>query len=154
MGNYAEPVQELIARLNYHVAQAGRILFGVRFVPIPTVEVDGQKDLPGLRLYPPSLTEKYRPSGRMSSGLADPSMTIELRLSTARKDGIPSHWEWVEKVLDAIETDTSGKINTDLKSTKPFGAVVLPDLTLDLTLTARITVSVTPKPTQRGIRRN
>jgi len=152
MGNYSRPVDEILARLTYHTADvSGRILRGLRFIPTPIVRVDGLDDFPALALFIPKMRETY-PTAR-----AQGFMSWNFAVAVKREDGCASElMQWVEKVLDALETkrDGSGLIDTNIGGTmKPFEASIVNAFALDLSVCAELTLSIEPRPSTRGGRR-
>lgn len=155
MGNYSRPIQEVLDRLAYHTADLpGRMLRGLRYVPTPVVEVTGLTDLPCVALYVPKLRENYvvrRVSGQLSW-----SLIVAVRRQSEQSNAVVTLMEWIEKVLDAIETraDGSEQVNTNIGgTTKPFEAAQVNAFALDLSINAEITLSIEPRPCARGSRR-
>ena len=150
MGLYTKIAQELIDRMKFHTG-AGQILAGMKFYEFPEVNVEGLKDFPNAMLFLPSIAENYRPNI-----IGETTMRFNLSVSVERTKGIPELMGWVEKVLDAIETQpvTNGRVDTNLKgTTSPFSVQIANSFALDLSLTAQITITVSPKPMNRGSRR-
>lgn len=151
MGCYTRPLQEILDRLEYHSAVAGRILWGARYVPLPVVEVTGLTDLPCVALYVPRIRETYQVRRIQSS------LSWSLMVAVRREDSVIVLMEWVEKVLDAIErkADTTALVDTNIGgTTKPFEASVVNAFALDLSLNAEITLTIEPRPCLRGSRRS
>lgn len=151
MGHYTKITQEIIDRLNFHTG-TGEMLAGLKFREAPEVNIEGLTDFPNAVFFLPSLSESYH-----VNIIGDGNLRFNISLSVARKEGIPKLMEWVEKLLDALETkkDGSGLVDTNLNgSTKPFNAEIANSFALDVSLTAQITITVSPKPMNRGQRRN
>lgn len=150
MGRYAAVVTELIARMNFHKG-TGQMLQGLGFRETPEVQTDGLKDFPWAMFFLPSITESYH-----VRNIADSTLRLNLAITTDRKYGIPALLVWVEKVMDALETNrTTLAYDPNLGgTTKPFEMEMANAFALDLSLTAQITITVMPKPMQRGQRRN
>jgi hypothetical protein len=106
MGKYSTPLADFVARLNWHTVEGetpARLLAGVKWEitdgkVVPTADVQGLKDLPGLRLYLPQLRESFRPARNL-----DGTITLNLLIATAREAGIVSWIQTVEKVMDALQ---------------------------------------------------
>lgn len=148
MGKYSAVLTEVVARLNYHVG-SGRDLDGYKFEEIPIEEAEGQKDLPAVRLYIPSLAESFR-----ASEVGMTRMGLIITVSTSKKDGIVEHVKKVEKVMDAIEKNTSGVIDAGLKGTllRPMGMTLEVSRATTLSITSEIRISAEPRPFERGKR--
>jgi hypothetical protein len=150
MGLYSKIAKEIIDRVKYH-AGAGQMLAGLTFREYPEINIEGLKDFPNAMMFLPSVSESYH-----ANIIADGNLRFNIAVSTLRSEGIPKLMEWVEKLLDAIETrrDGSGKVDTNLNgTTQPFTAQIANSFALDLSLTAQITITVSPKPMNRGTRR-
>jgi hypothetical protein len=161
-GNYSSVVAALIARLIYHTADVeGRLLRGIRFEPIPTADVEGQTDLPIIRLWLPTLRE-----GSQAARVGTGEMTLNLTISTPRLSGMVTHLELVELVMDAIETSQGGDTGAGEPSgtevtagpgldgtlRRPMVMTIGGSFVRDLDLTAQVTITAIPHPFYRGHR--
>jgi len=155
MGNLSRPLAEMIARLEYHATSAqvpARLLDGLKFYPAGIQRTEGQDDFPYCEFKGMTGGESYRGAGRV--GLAQPSLILLFEIANKRGDGHPALMTWVEKVLDAIETDITGAVKPSLNGTRrPFDVAITQNFTLDASLNAVITVTVEPKIVERGKRR-
>jgi len=149
MGKYSAVTDALVTRLNYHVAQVGRMLYGYRFEPAPAKDVEGQSDYPIVRLETPLVRESYL------GGLGHGELTITLTVTVERSKGISELMSKIETVMDAVETATSGTVDPGLAGTltRPFDMGSSVPETTTLGLVAVITISATPRPFVRGTRR-
>jgi hypothetical protein len=89
---------EIASRLEFQ-CKPGCILDGGKFHAIPTVETEGEDDMPSIRLSIPEPSEVWRP-GRPTNC----ELKVNLMVTTARSAGLVTLLEWVEKTMDAIET--------------------------------------------------
>lgn len=150
MGLYSKIAKEIIDRLKFHTG-AGQMLAGMKFREYPEVNVEGLTDFPNAMMFLPSVSESYH-----TNIIADGSIRFNVSVSVARTEGVPKLMEWVEKVLDALETKPvdGGAVDTNLNgTTQPFNAQIANSFALDLSLTAQVTITVSPKPMNRGKRR-
>lgn len=109
-GKYSRPLADFLARIDFHAQDvAGRILRGWHWdvsskakgidgLAVPTMSIRGLKDLPGLRIYLPELSETFRPA-RHTDGL----ITINILVSTKRTDGVIDWVNGIQKVVDALQ---------------------------------------------------
>jgi hypothetical protein len=154
MGSYSPIVTEIVARLTYHKASAGRILYGVKsFAPYPLEETEGLKDLPAIRIWIPDFHEQFR-----ARTIPKASISLNVSVSTARKDGVPNLVAWVEKTLDALDVkaDGSGDIDPMMNSTLriPFSITSTPGMVHTNSITQLLTLSLVPRKSPlRGKRR-
>lgn len=153
MGNLTRPIQEVIDRLQYQagLADPERILHGAIIRDIPIVTIESLKDFPSVSVFIPSIRETYRPKD-----LALPSISIPIVVSTEREKGLLHLYEWVERVIDALEVkrDGSGHVDPNLVATsKPFAVSVGNNFALELSLNAQLTITIDPRPVLRGTRR-
>ncbi len=146
MGKYAAVVQKLIDRLTFHVG-AGQMLAGMKFVPIPVKDPEGQSDLPVIRLWVPTVRESYR-----SASLGTGEMTLNVTVSTERSKGLVELLEKVELVMDALETSSTGSVDPGLSGTlvRPFNVSLGGSFVLDLSLNAQLSITAAPKQFERG----
>lgn len=155
MGKYTRPTQELIDRMVYHTAKAqspARRLEGLTFVPFGQQRTEAQDTLPYCEFKGPVIVETLRAGARR--GLTQGSMTFGFEIAVQRTKGHPELMAQVEKVMDALETDTFGNVNPSLNGTlKPFSMSITSNFALDLTLNAVISLTVEPLPSERGQRR-
>ena len=111
MGRYSSILEALIARIESHQAADG-LLEGWKLVVDPTQEVEGKKDLPVIRLLLPETVESISPVL-----IADGVLTINLTISTSRKDGLLAFMQGLETVLDALVTNDEGVIDLSIDGT-------------------------------------
>lgn len=149
MGVYADIISEISTRLNYHVG-SGKMLDGYSYTAVPIVTVDGIDDLPAIRLFVPNLSETYKPKNQGNS-----SMTANILVSIKREDGVPAVLTAIEKVMDAIETNTSDVIDPGLAGNllQPLNMQIRNTQTLQNSVNAELSIEVTPKVFGRGNRR-
>ena len=152
MAMFTKPITNLIARLNFHVG-VGRILAGFKFEAVPHPSTDGMKDLPGIRLYIPSMTEAYR-----GSNFVVPSMKVNILLATKRTgnpNAIAAHCTALEKLLDALDLSESGEVDPGLVGAlrTPMTAATGEQYMLDLSVNTELTLNLEPRASARGSRR-
>jgi hypothetical protein len=109
-GLYSAPLAALIARVQYHAAVSGRLLFGLKVYPFPLATVDGKNDLPSARFYIPELEEKF-----VHRGLARCRIVAHVNIATRRDAGIIPLIVWAEKLLDSIELSQASPTVKDLR---------------------------------------
>lgn len=138
MGKLAEIITALDNRVSFHTG-TGEILDGMVWRATPVSEITGHEDLPEARLFTPRANEAYRPT-RMSNA----SLTTPIVLSTSKDAGLASHYEWVEKLLDAIETDQSGERDLGLNGNldKPMSYETRHEATTEQSINSRITLTM------------
>lgn len=157
MGDYSRPLIELASRMVYHTTAGqspARILEGAKWYPYPQQRTEGQDDFPYVQMSSVTGGEVYRAGSR--PGLVQPSLIVTIEVSNKRdsNNGHPELMAWVEKVLDAMETDTTGVVRPSLDGTmRPFDMQITQDIALDASLTKVITVTIVPKVVERGNRR-
>lgn len=143
-----EAVQEIIDRLNYHVG-TGKLIAGYKWEPVPTKESEGKRDLPSLRMFPPSINEEMIDN-------CDGRSQIELpfTLSTKREDGIVAHIQAFSKVKNAIDTGTDDVVLTDLGLTAndPIQFRSVNPAVDELSITTEFTVTFLTRRFVRGSR--
>lgn len=125
MGALSTPIADLLTRLRYHCrarpantdADPLRLLEGTNLVEVPTVEVTGMKDLPGIRL----INTPFR-TGSITSAFTETQITIRLLVATEREvwsdpaiGGIVNHLAFMERVIDACCTQEDGKVRPNLE---------------------------------------
>jgi hypothetical protein len=138
--------------LTYHVGGVGRILEGVSFRDKPTAQVDGKADFPVVEMLLPSVAETYGPGSRRGEVRA--VVTVNLRVRDNREaNSLEQFFVLLDKVKDAVETDTAGAVNTNLKSLRPVEVQAGDISALDVCFSAVITLTVEPKVVERGKRR-
>ena len=149
MGNLSKVVAAIESRLTFH-AQAGGILDGVGMAFEPVAAIEGEADLPKVRMLVPDIGETPK-----TALLAEPSMTLTLAVSTRRADGIAAHLAAVEAVLDALEVNDDGRQDTSLAGTLPVPFTVRTggNNVLDLSITTDLSLNLKPRPAVRGNRR-
>lgn len=103
MGALSQPVSELLARLNYHAGAPGRILEGWTVNEVAETRADGADDHPNVTLVSVTVTDEPRTQPASFS-----TLSVRLAVATAKGGGYVSHLQAVEKLLDAVETDTAG----------------------------------------------
>lgn len=115
MGNYTDIITELSARMAYHVGEA-KILDGVRWVPIPRDESDGRDSLPAVRLNRVEMNESAE---ERTTAYGRVTVTFEIGVAKGGEGAsLSSLVTLAEKVMDAIETNTSGVVDLQVaKST-------------------------------------
>lgn len=152
MTPYSAILAVLIARLTFHSQPLpGRILRAVKFEPVPTKEIDGVIDFPSIRIFPPDLTETFVHRAPLAA-----TVQIRIQLATARTDGFEALLEFVEQVLDAIETKEDGTIETTLDHTlrMPLSLKTAGSFTKDLNFAMDLSLQLAPAVTAlRGQRR-
>ena len=154
MGKYTELVQTVIDRLTFHAAPGG-ILEGFRSFYGPTEDVEGKRDLPSVRLFIPT------PSERWSGNKGTFSLTVNLLVTTARAqrptDGqdILDHAAALEKVMDAIETDVDGNVEFVFagKLVKPVELSMHGQSANPISIMSEVSVNMERTPFARGTRR-
>lgn len=151
MPTYSTPVADIIDRLNYHT-KAGqtpnRILAGWKFESIPTSSTEGPKDLPSIRIYVPEVKGKYRPARN-----EDGTMTFKLLISTKRSDGLVAHLQGVEKVMDALNHNTSGLIKNIAGLAKPWEWETGENYIVDHSISSEINMALMLQAVELGNRR-
>lgn len=144
-------IKEVVDRLTYHVGGTGRILDGVGFRDKPVAEVVGLSDLPLVDLQMPAVSETYRAAAR--AGGVQAVLTVNLRVRESRSKSLEEFLLLVDKVKDAVETDTAGAVNPNLKSLRPFDVQAGEFSALDVCFSAVITLTIEAKVVERGKRR-
>jgi hypothetical protein len=150
MGLYSAPVAAIIARLQAATA-TGKLLEGVKFEPYPIKDVEGETDMPSVRMFVPDLTETF-----VAKTTNRTSMVVPIMVATKRTSGCAVLMELVEKVLDVIERDASGNVDVTINSTcrKPFDVKSSENQASEVSLHARLLITIKPwKLLRRGKRR-
>lgn len=122
MSRYSTPIADLITRLKYHAATGQspkRLLDGVTIKELPKLEIEGDADLPNIRIFVPDLQEHFS-GGRNLDG----KVQIKLIIANQRELGTTSAMQLLEKVLDAIQIDTNGQIDSLAGIARHFDAEV------------------------------
>lgn len=153
MSQNSVAIKEVVDRLNYQTeAGAGRILDGVKFRDKPQASVDGQSDFPVVELLMPAAGETYRPGPR--GGHVASTLTINVRVREDRKlKSIEEFFLLLDKVKDALDFDTAGVFNPNLKSLRPADVQAGEISALDVCYSAVITLTIETKVVERGSRR-
>lgn len=157
MGDYSRPLIELAARMAYHTLSGqspARMLQGMTWFPYPQQRTEGQDDFPYVQMSQVTGGEVYRPGAR--PGLIQPSLIVTIEIANKRdaNNGHPELMAWVEKAMDALETDTTGVVNPNLGGTRrPFDMQITQSLALDASLTTVLTITIEPRIIERGDRR-
>lgn len=157
MGDYSRPLIELAARMVYHTLAGqspARMLEGMMWFPYPQMRTEGQDDFPYVQMSQVTGGEVYRPGAR--PGLVQPSLIVTMEVANKRdaSNGHPELMAWVEKVVDALETDITGAVNPNLGGTRrPFDVQITSNTALDASLTSVLTITVEPRIIERGERR-
>lgn len=135
----------LLARLNYHKGD-GLLLDGIKVKEFPESEISGHKDLPQVGVFIPDIFETFSWRAPTSA-----SMTLRISISTKRgaTNPLQTHLEWIEKVLDALETTHDGAANKDstLDGTirKPFDVSLGNAFAEEISLNSQLTLTVVPR---------
>lgn len=152
MGDYSAVVTELGTRLTYHATTAtpARILNGFQLRLSAVRETVGQRDHPFVELYGVEGNEEYVPNDLLKA-----TLTVQLVVGTLRSDGPTGHLAAVEKVLDAIETNSSGVLDPSLnrKLISRLEMNFSASSETDLTMNSIVTVRMMLHPQSRGARR-
>lgn len=146
--NVSAPIETIFARLAHH-SKPGGLLAGLRWTDIPSVEVSGEKDLPDLRPAGAASADDYR-----AGSFAVPDLTVRLILATKIKDGFAASFHWAAKVQDALETSVLDQLSTHMNGqiVKPMRFVVESNSAVGQAFVTSITITLAPKPAQRGAR--
>lgn len=150
MGNISNAVAVLRDRIEYHT-KPGRMLEGLKWTQEPVTEIEGLEDLPALRFISGSFREDYLTATR-----ANPTLTVRLVLATPQSAGLPVHLQWLEKVLDALETTTDGNGDIDpglvASCAKPFTFTVESNAALSLSWASTVNLTLALRIGLRGRR--
>jgi hypothetical protein len=137
---YSTILADLIARMDYHSADvSGRILRGVKWVKTPVIEGEALTDLPTARLFIPNIKESYKPAKQIFG-----TIEIMLLVASAREKGVVVNLQWVEKVMDSLQLNTSGVVAALAGTIKPFDWRTEGNFTVDGSLNAQVIISATP----------
>jgi hypothetical protein len=150
MGSYSTIVEKLVERMQFHTGDTGTLLQGVKFSDVPVLEVDGEADLPIVRLYIPDIVETFVPGA-----LCKAMLVLRMTIATKRSDGIASHITKVEKVIDALEVNALGVVDSKLEGSirQPFSLKTSDATVTSISITTQLSITVTPRKTpQRGKR--
>lgn len=149
---FSTPMADIIARLKFHTTLGQtpkRMLDGWKFEDVPLTDVEGLKDLPGVRIYVPDVGGDYRPS-RNESG----TMKVRLVLATSRKLGLVEHLKGVELVMDALNySDASGQVKWLAGSVKPWSWSTEDNFIVDTSINSQVSIVIEPKVVEIGKRR-
>lgn len=150
MGALSQPVSELVARLQYHAAPT-RILEGFRVMPKPETAVEGRDDLPRVMLLRLNLTDDSQ-----SQTTSFARILVALAISSRKEGDMTGHAQDVEKVLDAIEVGTDGKVDFEVGGSTIRGVRVAGEETeaTGVGIQTIVTVTLETKPFNRGARRS
>lgn len=149
MGQLSTPTADLIARMDYHTAASGRILFGFFWKALPIREGESQSDFPNVRLFIPDMAGAFRPAK-----LATAEIEFKMIVAVAREKGLVELMKAVEKVVDALEIKTDGTTVAALAGTaKMFDWHTDGNFTVDGSLNAQLIISATPAVKSVGNRR-
>lgn len=157
MGDYSRPLIEIAARMTYHTLAGqspARMLQGMKWFAYPQMRTEGQNDFPYVQMSTVTGGEVYRAGAR--PGLVQPSLVVTLEVANKRdaNNGHPELMAIVEKVMDALETDTTGAVNPNLGGTRrPFDMQITSNTALDASLTTVLTITIEPRIIERGDRR-
>ena len=148
MGNISQAFDEIEKRIRYH-ARAGGILDGFTVEFNQTAEIQGQQDLPSVRLSPPTLTETRRGT------YVVPTSELNVSVATYRPNGVAVHVKAVERVMDAIETGVDGVVDTGLNGSlrAPVQMSSGPQNALDLSLNSDLALKLEHRCSNFGNRR-
>lgn len=150
MGKYSAIVQAISDRLDGH-AVSGGILDGFRIKATPEKEVLGEQDVKVVAMMIPDIEERWV---GQDDGMT--TLTLNLVVSTRRKDGPVVHVQAVEALLDALERTPGGAYTPTLGGLlrEPYGASIGNQVLLQLSLNTEISMSCQPKyfPRQGGRR--
>jgi hypothetical protein len=129
----------------------GRILAGFKFEAVPAATTEGVKDLPGIRLYIPGVTEIYR------GAFVAPGMTVNLLLATRRTtdpNAIVEHLKALEKLMDALDKNAQGEVDPGLGGSlrTPMTLRTGSQYVLDLSVNSELTLTLEPRAAARGSR--
>lgn len=150
MGRYSTPIQDLIDRLTYHTATGqtpARMLAGMKIVQVPTVEVEGTTDLPSARIYVPDFIEFFAPARNI-----DGAVQVKVIIASDRAQGIPAALAWVEKFLDAVQTNTSGDVSALSGTARHFDVNVKDSMPTDRSLDVPLMLTLHLKKNEVGHR--
>ncbi len=155
MDIYSAAINELVTRLTWHTTKAqtpARLMATWTFFDKPTSRIDGVKDFPALMILMPDMAETYR---ARAFGIG--AMKFEFQVSTLTSADLITHTAAVALAMDCVERRATlgAEVDPGLAGTlmKPFEASAGGQQATDLTLTTKITLSVMPKPFERGNRR-
>lgn len=141
-GIYSDILTQLAARIAYHDG-TGELLDGLKWSDIPEHDVKGHDDMPALSVFPPSIDERVLPRMPYQT-----TVTIRLKLTCWRKDGVPSCLEWIEKILDSLDTTHDTFDNKDLRLNNtlrgPFSVKINPEPPTETTLAYQIVLTCRP----------
>ena len=148
MGNISQAFDEIEKRIRYH-ARAGGILDGFTVETNQTAEITGVQDLPSIRMSPPTLTETRR------GGFVVPTSELNIAVATNRLNGVAAHVRAIENVMDAIETNLSGIVDTGLCGSlrAPVQMSSGPHNALDLSLNSDLALKLEHRCSNFGNRR-
>lgn len=155
MDIYSAAINELVTRLTWHTARSqtpARLMGTWTFFDRPTTRIDGVKDFPALMILLPEFSEAYR---ARAYGVG--SMKFEFQVSTPTSATLITHTAAVALAIDCVErrATVGAELDPGLAGTlmKPFDVSAGGQQGTDLSLTTKITLSVMPKPFERGNRR-
>lgn len=162
-GKYSRPLADFLARIAFQSADvSGRILRGWHWdvsskatgaaaLAVPTMSIRGLKDLPGVRIYLPDISETFRPA-RHTDGV----FTIKLLVSTLRTDGAVAWVDGIQKVIDALQnTPTDPWEPKAIAGTvQHFAWKTEDNFILDNSLNAHLSISLHPQVGDVGKHRN
>lgn len=154
MSDIATPIETLIARLQYQAADVdGRLLRGTTIHPAPLADVKGATDFPYVMVMIPDYSEQNH-----ARALINPVLTLRLVVSVAAtpaETGLTRLLRQTAAVLNSLERTIDGNDRVDPNlndTTKPFSASTGDNFALDLSLNAQLTITIEPRPFQRGRR--
>jgi len=153
MGSYSSALEKIADRLEKHTeGRAKSLLAGFNFDDKPTQQVDGESDLPNVRLFVPDLSEQFR-----ERELCKATLGCNLAISTKISEGCVEHLKAVEKVLDAVELDAdTGEVDVTLEGTvrQPFSLKSAEPRFGAVSITTEVSLVFTPRKTPRRGKRS
>lgn len=170
---FAAPAWVIFKRLAYHCASAGRLLDGLKWFPVDTVRVETVNTLPSLQVRLFTMDSKAwagAPPLTAQKGVREANVpfandcVMRLELATDIKDGFvrtdptaagrKGHYEWLGLVMDAIETNTLGNVDSRLEETvgRPIQFSIKEGGAMELTFVSIIEIIYESRPQARGQR--